>query len=107
MLSGRHTSCGRDWSSDVCSSDLDDIKGGLASPGYFSAGSGTLTIGPGITVTGTNGIIEDSDASLVNQGTIHFDVRGGQIRIGGVREVGRASCRERGAVAAYAEWTAY
>src|SRR3989442_11976068 len=26
----RHTRCGRDWSSDVCSSDLDDLSHALA-----------------------------------------------------------------------------
>src|SRR5262249_53057918 len=61
----------------------DDNMNGLDFSGALITGGGTLTIGPGITVTGTNGAI---DASLVNQGTIHSDVRGGQITIGGVRD---------------------
>src|SRR2546429_1723291 len=28
----RHTRCSRDWSSDVCSSDLDDLGRGLSDP---------------------------------------------------------------------------
>src|SRR5215813_14935400 len=33
----RHTRCGRDWSSDVCSSDLDELFGGSSGPGMVPA----------------------------------------------------------------------
>src|SRR6266498_3683180 len=56
----RHTRCGRDWSSDVCSSDLDEVTGvgfligragvereGGDVRGFIDAGDGYANVGPG------------------------------------------------------------
>src|SRR5207253_3118621 len=62
----RHTRWPRDWSSDVCSSDLADSAaaklyavGGYASSSALGSGAGTvlesLSTGPGITLTATLG----------------------------------------------------
>src|SRR6266498_1122272 len=50
----RHTRCGRDWSSDVCSSDLAlaaAVLGGLDSP--VGAVVGGLMLGVGLNLIGT------------------------------------------------------
>src|SRR5690606_41095266 len=77
----RHTRFSRDWSSDVCSSDLINSKKG-----------------------------DDDDSELhVTEKEFHFSVVGGELVHSGrnfsrraanvsYRKIGRASCRERGEV---------
>src|SRR2546429_2885738 len=46
----RHTRCSRDWSSDVCSSDLNLIEaasGGRLTPSYFRIGGLMMDLPPG------------------------------------------------------------
>src|SRR5207249_8288429 len=63
----RHTKSTRDWSSDVCSSDLD----ALARPGAARDAAGSPPRGS------------------------HRDGGAGLVRAAGREEIGRASCRER------------
>jgi fibronectin-binding autotransporter adhesin len=53
----------------------------------LSGASGTLTIGPGITIHGKSGVVGEfnympSNGSIVNQGTIDADTAGGTITVG-------------------------
>src|SRR5690625_7610720 len=70
----RHTRWPRDWSSDVCSSDLRRGLPGLTGRGWGGLGSG-----------------------IVHAHLHRFPVGGDPDRHGRARgEIGRASCRERG-----------
>src|SRR5207245_8752824 len=85
---GRHTRCYRDWSSDVCSSDLDgSVLAGvtqvLVTGGAVPAGAADGDVGAGHPVAGF----------------YPGDVRPGFLDHAGAlvaAEIGRASCRERG-----------
>src|SRR5436305_11945654 len=80
----RHTRCGRDWSSDVCSSDLaESTYRNLADlVAYAKANPGAVTVG-------TSG-----HGSSGHMAMLLFE------RVAGVElnhvQIGRASCRERG-----------
>src|SRR6266498_3144751 len=68
----RHTRCGRDWSSDVCSSDLDQASG-LASAQRLTAVEGArlwYTIGIGACDTNPAGIAYETDDVVVIGGTV-------------------------------------
>ena len=57
---------------------------GLLDGSGLSGADGTLTIGAGITIRGSQGsIINNSDAQIINQGTISADTVGGAITVGG------------------------
>src|SRR5687768_17688323 len=75
----RHTRCSRDWSSDVCSSDLED--------GF------QLRIVPLFPSDEKRALIEQ----LVGEGAFLSEPEGeGSVRAPGRRsKIGRASCRER------------
>src|SRR5207249_7424721 len=91
----RHTRSKRDWSSDVCSSDLgrgerDVLDGGYAAPHEDRA------IGAGDDVA-----VAFDDVEVVGEPDRHADeaglqvIEGGHLRSGIVGvEIGRASCRE-------------
>ena len=87
----RHTRLRRDWSSDVCSSDLlihtfgkysGELKNGLLH------GQGTYTY-----VNGSKYVGEFKDGKKSGQGTYTF-VNGSKY-VGEFKEIRRASCRER------------
>src|SRR5207249_8760979 len=90
----RHTRSKRDWSSDVCSSDLDrdsffaqtleqpEQQGGL----FFGKGSSRL-------VQDKNARLEGNDFGDVDKLLL---CQGQQTNAGAHVEIGRASCRERG-----------
>ena len=62
------------------------VLGGASNTiGTASSGgdSGTLTIGPGITIEGQDGTIGNSSLPLINEGTIAANVSGGRISISG------------------------
>src|SRR5207245_8184263 len=100
-----HTRCYRDWSSDVCSSDLDRVQPGmrLAQDEIF---------GPVLTVMRTEDLgeaIARANQSPYGNGAVIFTRDGGvarrftrEIQCGMVGKIGRASCRERGVV--WAGW---
>src|SRR5436305_8118806 len=85
--SRRHTSCGRDWSSDVCSSDLINI-----SPPIMSWFRPRLDFG-----TSYNMLRDPNTLSFAQEGDTVGDQRIPR-RMGNSQtttEIGRASCRER------------
>src|SRR5690606_39351189 len=92
----RHTRFSRDWSSDVCSSDLSDHTSRLRadktvrSPASTSSSSASSwSSGDG---GGSTGALQD--AVLVTGGA-GGALAGGSGAGGGADEIGRASCRER------------
>src|SRR2546429_1356173 len=79
----RHTRCSRDWSSDVCSSDL----AALAHRAHSGAGQ-HLDLA----------LLDSQIALLAYQNTNYFATGVPPERIGNLHpniEIGRASCRER------------
>src|SRR5207245_3682765 len=87
----RHTRCYRDWSSDVCSSDLGATMctGGLQEcttpPGKCIEGFQKCTTGAQMCTTGAEKCISINarTGGTSNRNQDHFD------------KIGRASCRER------------
>src|SRR3989440_2466381 len=77
----RHTRSDRDWSSDVCSSDL-PIRGNVA------AGDGVWKTTDGGKTWTSLGLAETQQISRVRVHPTNPDIGIG-------REIGRASCRER------------
>src|SRR5436305_9798761 len=66
----RHTGCGRDWSSDVCSSDLDlEIRSGA---GFSNQGSLSLTGGG---VLHLRNVLATADLGVITNpsGTVFID----------------------------------
>src|SRR5206468_4770570 len=90
----RHTSSDRDWSSDVCSSDLVVPAVARAHEGHAHKVMGTVS-----SVDGNNVMVRTADGKTVmvmldsktaiTRGTTKLDATA-------VKEIGRASCRERG-----------
>src|SRR5690349_6588792 len=81
----RHTISLRDWSSDVCSSDLRRSSGPAARPSWPTFKSTWMK---------RNGRLRDSDRS----GAITLEFKGhrlGKAILVSFEEIGRASCRER------------
>src|SRR5206468_5480096 len=87
----RHTSSDRDWSSDVCSSDLDGVRRALTNNadvvirGRRFPLVGTVSM-DNVTVDVGDAAVEPGDPAVV-------------IGAGITAEIGRASCRERVEVA--------
>src|SRR5207249_5339853 len=85
----RHTRSKRDWSSDVCSSDL-----GI----YVSGGASTVsnTTPPAAIASTTTTIGSGATASnlTIQNNTITNAARA--VAVQGAAKIGRASCRERG-----------
>src|SRR2546429_1183046 len=80
----RHTRCSRDWSSDVCSSDL----------GKDAGKSGRV-----LWVNGQKNTVVVEHVGIIKRHTRpnpSKNVKGGIIeKEGSINEIGRASCRER------------
>src|SRR5690606_40246691 len=82
----RHTRFSRDWSSDVCSSDLACILGGDLVPVIEEAGE--LRVGPDVTEESGGGLIRRPRSSRTPHG------RGvGAAGRNETGQIGRASCR--------------
>src|SRR5438105_11417636 len=86
----RHTRSSRDWSSDVCSSDLTSLFGGRGS-------------GNAVEVIGLAGLgIADGGAPEHQEGGDAIDQASHQVdrdeEAGSIDEIGRASCRERASI---------
>src|SRR5690606_40207104 len=88
----RHTRFSRDWSSDVCSSDLESVEpleGELAS----------FYVDPDLAVAGANladlPFPEGSAVTMIVRGRELLAPRGNTVILPGDHEIGRASCRER------------
>src|SRR5687768_18502895 len=77
----RHTRCSRDWSSDVCSSDLGGGRA-RAGPGPDAASRPEATAPPTIPAMAYDEELAERVRALVAD----------------VPEIGRASCRERGRI---------
>src|SRR5690554_7051178 len=85
----RHTICGRDWSSDVCSSDLIDVD--------IVAGTGPVVAEPVRGAADVARLSTDPDLSFVAEAVrLIVAELGPTPLIGFAGEIGRASCRERG-----------
>src|SRR5205809_5386257 len=92
----RHTRCSRDWSSDVCSSDLDYV----ASSPVLSRYREKCTIVPyGVDVEAF--ALRDGEEAAVRRRRESY---GGRIVL---FQIGRASCRERVWISVVAESLAY
>src|SRR2546429_5014641 len=83
----RHTICSRDWSSDVCSSDLNPEKLTLT-VSRKGTGSGEIK---GSMVFNRKDYGMDKGIPFIKIAD-HIDVN---FHLKGKREIGRASCRER------------
>src|SRR5690606_40978481 len=94
----RHTRFSRDWSSDVCSSDLDQQKEMLVALAVAGSEFGVDEHVRAVQTfdrSGGDGITR-FDSSQVAQ-SLHLEGGGGQAaHQTGDQEIGRASCRERG-----------
>src|SRR5205085_3553921 len=87
----RHTRFDCDWSSDVCSSDL-DVPGphlGDDAVDAHGAAAGQLPFGGNDVVELQVAIVTDPDPELQRGGVLGADDPAGGV------EIGRASCRER------------
>src|SRR5436305_3538152 len=93
----RHTRCGRDWSSDVCSSDL-----GEADQNVFDIQQGVSISALVRTVgRGAFGRLRRADLWGLRQFKYQALLGGAaQPRFAAIEKIGRASCRERGKSAA-------
>src|SRR5206468_7161883 len=92
----RHTRSDRDWSSDVCSSDLGADFLECAQPGLEAGATGGVQAGAVGLVIGR--LIDDADAELhaqLDERLAYADVEVVRLDNAGPREIGRASCRER------------
>src|SRR5436305_2895479 len=95
----RHTRCGRDWSSDVCSSDLPELRRasarGMVETGFHGYAIGGLAVGEPQAVM--LAMIEEVVPILpVDRPRYLMGVGTPQDMLEAVaREIGRASCRER------------
>src|SRR5690606_40117055 len=93
----------RDWSSDVCSSDLDAAVGG----GFAAAVLANLVSEEqNVRLVATKVDLGEADAGIVYAtdavtlpGLVVFDVPADHNPVATYPEIGRASCRERGYVA--------
>src|SRR5699024_11799377 len=77
----RHTRSKRDWSSDVCSSDLNRFAATFAPGSVIKPVTGAIGL--------KNGTIKHGDGITIN------GLTWGKEGWGGNKEIGRASCRER------------
>ncbi|VTS08640.1 beta strand repeat-containing protein [Tuwongella immobilis] len=59
------------------------VFSGVSNNGLYAAGSGTLTIGSGITISGLSGFVGTGTSTVVNNGRIVADVFGGFINLFG------------------------
>src|SRR5256884_1755618 len=82
----RHTRCSRDWSSDVCSSDLRMAVENSAAFGAFPVVLAEFS-------TAILGLERGADFILQAE---KIGAHGGEVGRGGHWKIGRASCRERG-----------
>src|SRR5207302_5573364 len=91
----RHTRFSRDWSSDVCSSDLQEVTQerflstpqyeivGASGPGHRREYTAEVTFGDGISGKGRGRTKRDAEQMAAREALAGL-------------EIGRASCRERG-----------
>src|SRR5205809_5748780 len=86
----RHTRCSRDWSSDVCSSDLMEASGAGACMGHTGVKPGTVRPDPSQPL-----ILVYCSLALVQCTTTRGELATGRRPSRHILEIGRASCRER------------
>src|SRR2546429_5449877 len=84
----RHTRCSRDWSSDVCSSDL--TEGGMLKHKHSDIGVAVAM--PGGLITPIIRKAETKSLSTISGEMKDFAARA---RARKLKQIGRASCRER------------
>src|SRR5206468_9522656 len=92
----RHTRSDRDWSSDVCSSDLVTVK---VTDDDGGVGTDTLTVA----VANVAPVVTPPDVDApanqgATEGSVHTFTIGSFTDAGINDEIGRASCRERGEI---------
>src|SRR3989440_4729491 len=81
----RHTRSDRDWSSDVCSSDLEIVTA------YQVRAKRTLDLSPGTLDELRTGMIDAVNGAGGTGHAASLD----NVEVAGKTEIGRASCRER------------
>src|SRR3989449_4518484 len=86
----RHTRCSRDWSSDVCSSDLRDLERGEAGVDVLEAPNPQATVDApaldlerGVARGGPGGLEPQRDGAVVDAHIAEQDQRGGAMGAGG------------------------
>src|SRR5437899_3885126 len=84
----RHTICLSDWSSDVCSSDLDLVAGGERVDGQLLAHEVGVRADLGLDDEAKEAVVAAHEGNKIG--------RGRHRRLALALEIGRASCRERG-----------
>src|SRR5699024_11852538 len=89
----RHTRSKRDWSSDVCSSDLLGPDEGLAA---LAEADGPLSVARLETLVGTKRSRLNLLLKTLEVEDAVSKVKGGYVSTGLGWKIGRASCRERG-----------
>src|SRR5690625_7906449 len=90
----RHTRWPRDWSSDVCSSDLQEVEAGAGDLRAAAHVDRAQALGDLQVVL--DGVLEGGDlADGLTDGEVLLEPLGSALGQVGDREIGRASCRER------------
>src|SRR5256885_13087372 len=82
----RHTRLQGDWSSDVCSSDLDLCGDPHLTPRAFQAGGGTRPV---------RHLLVGGDQKILFVGVVSAGAAGQRQKSGNNQQIGRASCRGR------------
>src|SRR5207245_6423583 len=93
----RHTSCYRDWSSDVCSSDLDAVLVAVAHPSVVVDALAAARPGGRVLLFAANDPVTRIEFPAAAVGTDEKEILGSYSAAADIQEeIGRASCRERG-----------
>src|SRR5690606_40360262 len=87
----RHTRFSRDWSSDVCSSDL--LKG-LNMPVFATTGNHDYESAGYIELEEVRQVLRDNGVEVLDDLKTEIEIKGKKLKIYGLK-IGRASCRER------------
>src|SRR5207245_3133530 len=93
----QHTRCYRDWSSDVCSSDLENFCRSTVTLSAAIHGASERLRAKVFAIAANLLECAASDLELRKNGVGILGVPGAEVSLSEVaREIGRASCRERG-----------
>src|SRR5690606_40156459 len=91
----RHTRFSRDWSSDVCSSDLEKFALNVSRATYVTPTQLSQKKAPPANRRGSRGRTCSSRDMRLPARTSELVVHAQQVRAAELEKIGRASCRER------------